>query len=185
MKTALLLIDVQASFPAREYWDDNLTRTWRGRQRALLDGARSAGIPVIRILHQAPGSRGPFDPDNGLVRPLAGFEDAAAAVFHKTAHNAFTDTGLARWLMTRDIRRLVISGIRTEQCCETTARVASDLGFDVDFVGDATLTFPMTRAGRTYTAEEIQARTELVLAERFARIVGTATLLDEWRGHAA
>lgn len=37
------------------------------------------------------------------------------------------------------IRRLVVSGIRTEQCCETTTWHASDLGWAVDYVGEATL----------------------------------------------
>ena len=83
------------------------------------------------------------------------------------------DTGLDGWLRERGIRRLLVAGIRTEQCCETTTRVASDLGYQVDFVSEATLTFPMTdpRSGRTYSAQDIRERTELVLRDRFARIV--------------
>ncbi|MGO7420487.1 cysteine hydrolase, partial [Rhizobium ruizarguesonis] len=47
----------------------------------------------------------------------------------------------------------------------------SDLGYQVDYVGEATLTFPMTDAtGRTWSAREIRDRTELVLSDRFARI---------------
>jgi nicotinamidase-related amidase len=66
---------------------------------------------------------------------------------------------------------VIVSGIRTEQCCETTSRHASDLGYAVDFAGESTLTFPMTdAAGRQWSAAEIRARTELVLAGRFARI---------------
>jgi len=41
------------------------------------------------------------------------------------------------------MRRLIVAGISTEQCCETTARHASDEGFEVDYVGEATLTFAM------------------------------------------
>mgnify|MGYP002040865145 CR=1 FL=1 len=163
MATALLLIDIQASFPARDYWDDALVAPWRERQRALIDAADAAGIPLIRILHEEPGSAGPFDPDHGLIRPLDGFENAAQATFLKRVHNAFTDTTLESWLRERGIMRLIVSGIRTEQCCETTARVASDLGFAVDFVSEATLTFPMTRHGRIWSADEIRARTELSL----------------------
>ena len=59
---------------------------------------------------------------------------------------------------------LLVTGIRTEQCCETTTRHASDLGFAVRYVTDATLTFPMrTRSGRDVSAAEIRERTELVL----------------------
>ena len=79
----------------------------------------------------------------------------------------------------RGITHLFVSGIRTEQCCETTTRHASDLGFDVTYVTEATLTFPMTRAnGRVYTVAEIRERTELVLAGRFARIATAAEALE-------
>jgi nicotinamidase-related amidase len=75
------------------------------------------------------------------------------------------------WLVRHGIRSLIIAGIRTEQCCETTTRHASDSGYQVDYVTEATLTFAMTGPdGRTWSSEEIKARTELVLAGRFARI---------------
>lgn len=183
MTAALLMIDVQASFTARDYWDQALVDPWARGQRALIDAALSANVPLVRIFHEQPGTAGPFDPDQGLVRPLEGFADEAHATFRKRAHNAFTDTCLQDWLEERGIDRIAISGIRTEQCCETTTRVGADLGFTVDFVSDATLTFPMTRNDRTWSADEIRARTELVLANRFARIVDTATLIDEWQGH--
>ena len=179
--TALLLIDVQASFPARDYWVESLAQLWRPKQRALLDAAQANDIPVVRILHEAPGSQGAFDPNNGLIRPLDGFEDTAAVTFNKRAHNAFTDTSLEAWLREHGVERLAISGIRTEQCCETTARVGSDLGFRVDFISDATLTFPMTRHGVTWSADAIKARTELVLEDRFARIISTQEMIDEWQ----
>ncbi|WP_367399057.1 hypothetical protein [Halomonas sp. 707D7] len=87
--TALLLIDVQASFPAREYWVEALAEQWRPQQRALLEAAKAQGIPLVRIFHEAPGSDTPFDPAQGLIRPLAGFEDSADVTFHKRVHNAF------------------------------------------------------------------------------------------------
>jgi hypothetical protein len=78
----------------------------------------------------------------------------------------------------------VISGIRTEQCCETTARVASDLGYQVVFVTEATATMPLghpsVRADapydqvladpRTLPAAVVAERTEYALANRFATV---------------
>src|SRR5262249_46129343 len=85
---------------------------------------------------------------------------------------------LEEWLRGRDIGELLVTGIRTEQCCETTTRHASDLGFGVQFVTDATLTFPMrTRAGRAVSAAELRERTALVLEGRFARIASSAYAL--------
>lgn len=58
------------------------------------------------------------------------------------------------------------------QCCETTARVAADLGYRVTFVTGATATFPVTRpdTGETLPAADIIERTEFALAGRFADI---------------
>ena len=101
MTTALLVIDVQASFLARPYWDATRLGDWPEAQRALIDLAREAGMLMVRIIHTEPGSQGAFDPDNGLTRAMEGFEDPADVTFYKTAHNAFTDTGLDRWLRGR------------------------------------------------------------------------------------
>ena len=99
----------------------------------------------------------------------------ADAVFFKEVHSALygkTASGetLESWLRRHGIEEVVVTGIRTEQCCETTTRHASDAGFRVRFVGDATLTFPMqSRSGRKFSTAEIRERTELVLDGRFAQ----------------
>jgi nicotinamidase-related amidase len=177
--TAVLSIDVQQSFPARPYWREDGVPAFRENITRLIDGATRRGWPVVRILHE--DGEGPFAAASGLVKPLDWMPQTHAVEFVKHVHNAFTDTGLDRWLRTRGISKLIVTGIRTEQCCETTTRVASDLGYEVDFVGDATLTFPMTdpRSGRQFSAAEIRERTELVLRDRFARIAS----VEEALGH--
>uniref|UniRef100_UPI002281194E cysteine hydrolase family protein n=1 Tax=Escherichia coli TaxID=562 RepID=UPI002281194E len=94
--------------------------------------------------------------------------------------NALTESGLDAWLRERDINHLIISGIRTEQCCETTTRHASDDGFKVVFPTDATLTFAMqSPSGKHYTPAEIRDATELVLQGRFARIARAADVFAD------
>ncbi|MEO6064157.1 MAG: isochorismatase family protein [Lysobacterales bacterium] len=168
--TALLSIDVQASFEAAPYWRDDDLPAFRERYLALASGTHRNGWPIVRILHEE--DSGHFSRASGLVRPMDWVTDEPALEIFKGAHNAFTESGLDRWLRQRGIRRLVIAGIRTEQCCETNTRIASDLGYEVDFVTEATLTFPMThaRSGTEYTPDDIKRRTELVLDGRFARI---------------
>ena len=92
-------------------------------------------------------------------------------MFHKRRHSALVGSGLDVWLVENGIRKVIVSGIRTEQCCETTTRHASDLGYEVDYVTEATLTFPMTHAsGTVFNVDDIKKRSELVLSGRFARI---------------
>lgn len=175
--TALIVIDVQESFRHRPYFREEGLPAFLERQQALIDGAKAAGIPVVQVFHVE--ESGPFSEGSGLVAALTPLRIEPDAVFRKRRHSALVGTGLDVWLTKTGIRCLIVSGIRTEQCCETTTRHASDLGFAVDFVGEATLTFPMTDAsGREWSAAEIRTRTELVLAGRFARIATVAEALS-------
>jgi nicotinamidase-related amidase len=167
--TALLVVDVQESFRHRPYWRDSDVPSFVNCLRSLIAGAQSRNISVIQIFHIE--DSGPFSPESGYIVPLQDLSFTADAVFRKRSHSALIGSGLDVWLTQHGIRRLIVCGIRTEQCCETTTRHASDLGYQVDYVTDATLTFPMTdRHGREWTPEQIKARTELVLDGRFARV---------------
>lgn len=178
MKTCLLVIDVQESFRRRPYFSEQDLPAYLAAQNALITAAQAAGTPIVRIFHVD----GPRTPDNafalesGAVRALDGLAPFdAAATFHKSRHSALVGTGLEVWLHQQGIQRLVVSGIRTEQCCETTTRHASDLGYTVDFVTDATLTFDMVQPdGRPLPAADIRGRTATVLKDRFARIATVA-----------
>lgn len=182
--TALLVIDAQESFRHRPYFREEDVASYIERQQALIDGAKAAGFPVIQIFHVE--DAGAFSEASGLVRPLTPLRDEADAVFRKRRHSALIGSRLDVWLTEHGIRRIIVSGIRTEQCCETTTRHASDLSYQVDYVGEATLTFPMTDvSGREWNAAEIRARTELVLADRFARIATVEEALAEPQTRAA
>lgn len=168
--TALIVIDAQESFRARPYYRKDDMPLYLERQQRLIDGAADAGWHILKVLHVE--DEGAFSEGSGMVRTLDPLRLDPTATFRKGRHSALVGSGLDVWLTEHGVRRLVISGIRTEQCCETTTRHAPDLGYTVDFVGEATLTFPMTdAAGRTWSAAEIRARTELVLEDRFARVV--------------
>ena len=175
-KTALVVIDAQESFRHRPYWSNSDVPRFLERLQALIDGARDRGIPVVQIFHIE--ESGAFSLASGHVKTIEGILIRPDAIFHKRSHSALVGSGLDVWLVQHGIRQLIISGIRTEQCCETTTRHASDMGYEVSYVTEATLTFPMTdRRGREWSPEEIKARTELVLDGRFARIVSVEEVL--------
>lgn len=169
MNTALIVIDAQQTFKHTPYWSDSDLPAYLIKQQALIDGCADRGVPIVQIFHV--GAQGPFSvADNH--RTIDGLAISPTVTFKKHVHSAMAGTGLIAWLTAQGINRLIISGIRTEQCCETTTRQASDSGFKVDFVTEATLTFPMqhARSGRQYSTADIRERTELVLETRFARI---------------
>jgi len=185
LKTALLVIDVQESFRSRPYWQADELPAFLANTQALIDACRARGIPVLQVLHREPGEdlSNPFHPASGLVRSMQELTLNADEVFYKEVHSALygrTSGGvtLEKWLRDHGVEEILVTGIRTEQCCETTTRHASDVGFKVRFATDATLTFPMrSRAGRIFSTAEIRERTELVLDGRFAQIVSTAEAL--------
>lgn len=193
MNRALLVIDVQESFRARKSWDLINHPNIAERCNRLVAAARKTGDLVIWVLHTEPGSGGVFDPASGNVRLLEPLQPGdGEPVLTKTSHNAFTTTNLQQILTSHGIGEIVISGIRTEQCCETTARLGSDLGYQVTFVVDATATQQLAAPGlsldrdfdqvindpRTLPAEAVVERTVYALADRFA----TITTLDEFAG---
>lgn len=182
MKACLIVIDVQESFRHRPFFTEADLPAYLAAQNALIEGCAERGIPAVRVLHSdGPAvATNPFSQASGHVRPLEGLAPfEAAATFIKSRHSALVGTGLDVWLTRNGIGRLIVSGIRTEQCCETTTRHASDLGWTVDFVTDATMTWDMTQPdGRTLTAQEIRDRTATVLAGRFASIRTVAQALE-------
>ena len=192
MTRALLVIDVQESFRQRPLWAAISNPGIAADAARLVDAARASGDLVVWVLHSEPGSGTAFDPASGHVRYLAPLAPAPGEPqLVKTSHNAFTTTSLQQLLTQRGITELVICGIRTEQCCETTARVASDLGYQVTFVTEATATNPIAHrdapAGqsveelladpRTLPASAVIERTEYALAGRFATIATIAEVL--------
>ena len=180
MTTALLVIDVQESFHQREDWSRISAPDIAERVGRLVEHTRAHDGEVVWILHVQPGDGTEFDPDRGLVRVLEGLEPRDDEhLVHKTSHNAFTTTNLAQHLTSRGVTEVVVTGIRTEQCCETTARVASDLGYSVRFVIDATATHPLELwdGSGTMSADDVAARTASALHGRFAEVVTVEQVL--------
>ncbi|HEY4452831.1 MAG TPA: isochorismatase family protein [Pseudonocardiaceae bacterium] len=177
MTRALIVIDVQESFQQLPNWAEISDPDIVEKAGRLVDAARAAGDQVIWVLHTEPGSDNVFDPAGGHVRLIDGLKaESGEPTLYKTSHNAFTTTNLAQRLTAAGIRELVICGIRTEQCCETTARVGSDLGYGITFVTEATATQPITIGGKTLGVDEIKERTEFALAGRFATIASIADI---------
>lgn len=181
-QSALLVVDVQDSFKVGPRWEQRSNPQFEANLDRLIRAYREAGLPVFFILHNDPdpGFR-PGDPEVRLMDFLERRESDPLLL--KNTRNSFTSTNLRELLDARGVRRVVVTGISTEQCCETTTRVAADLGYDVDFVTEATMTFPIRNpeTGEELSTDEILRRTEFVLRGRFARIARVAALEEEIR----
>jgi nicotinamidase-related amidase len=188
-RSVLLVIDVQDSFKGdAATWATRNNPGFESNVAKLIEAYRNAELPIVFFLHQSLNPESHFNPRSSFYR----FMDFVSprpdeVVLQKTTISGFASTDLARRLTQWKINRLTVSGIQTEQCCETTTRDASDRGYQVDFVTDATLSFaiPHWAGGPELSPDEVVRRTEYALAGRFANVVSTQDVLDSLRQPAA
>ena len=93
----------------------------------------------------------------------------------------FTGTGLNSWLEENNIDTIVISGYMTQMCCDTTARQAIHLDFNVEFLSDATGTLDISNSAGEISAEELHKAILITQAMRFSKVMSA----DEWIKTAA
>lgn len=150
-KSALLILDMQI------YFLDQNSRAFIPASSAIIPGVsslisafRSKNLPVIFTRHIDSG-----DPDDSMARWWKGsiveetkhseicvdLDTAGCRIFEKSQYDAFNGTPLEEFLQENDVRQLVICGVMTHLCCETTARSAFMRGFDVFFPVDGSASY--------------------------------------------
>ncbi|GGK49199.1 cysteine hydrolase family protein [Salinarimonas ramus] len=179
--TALVLVDVQEAFAEREAAGERRNNPGAGeRIAALLAAFRTAGASVIHVRHasRAEGSR--LRPERpGYAVMECAREVSGEPVLVKSVNSAFIGTDLEERLRAGGIATVTIVGATTNHCCETTTRMAGNLGFEALFVRDATWTFDMPGAdGGTIPAQTIHDVTLANLSGEFARIVTAQEVID-------
>jgi nicotinamidase-related amidase len=179
-KGALLIIDVQQGLAESSLGKRNNPQA-ESNMAALLAAWRQRCWPLVHIRHcstETDSCLRPELPGNAYkdeVKPLPGETE-----FTKTANSAFIGTGLEQFLRKAEIAKLVIVGLTTDHCVSASTRMASDLGFDVTLVGDATAAFERTGFdGMYYSADEIHRVNLVSLDGEFCRVRSTAAILDE------
>ena len=177
---ALLVIDVQKGLAEPSLGERNNPQA-ESNMAALLAAWRQRGWPLIYIRHcstEAASFLRPELPGNAYkdeVMPLPGEIE-----FTKSTNSAFVGTGLEQHLRTAGIARLVIVGLTTDHCVSASTRSASDLGFEVTLVSDATAAFGRTAFDDVYYSGDEIHRVNLVsLDGEFCRVRSTAAILDE------
>ena len=148
---------------------------------ALLDAFRQRGLEVIHVRHDSTESESllrPELPGNAIkneVRPRSG-----ETVIGKQTNSAFIGTDLEAHLHANGIESLVIVGLTTDHCVSASTRMASDLGFDVVLVADATAAFERSGYdGVYYSADTIHQVNLVSLDGEFCRVRSTAQVLSE------
>ena len=170
---------MQRGLDDTDHWGRRNNPACEDNIAALIERWRGAGRPVVFIRHDSVEDDSPLAP--GL--PGNAFKDVVAGdpdlLVRKEVNSAFYGTpDLHAWLQQQGIDEVVICGITTNQCCETTARMAGNLGYRTLFALDATHAFDRADLdGGVIPAEEIARVTAANLEGEFATVVSTATLV--------
>lgn len=179
MQTALLLVDIQNDyFPGGK---NELAEpvAAAGNARLLLDAFRERHMQVIHVKHEStrpsaafflPGTPGAGFYD--LVKPQDG-----EVVITKNFPNSFRATELLSTLRDTKINRLVVCGMMTHMCIDTTVRAAYDHGFEVLLAHDACATKDLTFDGRTIPAEDVHRTFLGAIHSTFAKVIPTEQIL--------
>jgi nicotinamidase-related amidase len=184
---ALVVVDVQKGFDEAGFWgprnnpeaDDNIA--------SLVDVWQATGRPVVFVRHDSPKPQSPLRPGyegndfKEYVEQRRGKGAAGAELLiTKTVNSAFYGTpDLDAWLKAEGISQMVLAGIQTNMCVETTARMGGNLGYEVVVAYDATYTFDLEGPfGWRRSAEEIaQASAVSLQGGGFARVVTTQEIV--------
>lgn len=176
-KTALIIVDVQRDyFSAGALPLDGAERAGDCTQQAL-DAARAQALPIIVVQHVALSPQATFfrpnTPGVALHPCLGTVADNQVVVKHFP--NAFRGTDLKARLDALGVQTVVVAGMMTHMCIDSTVRQAADLGLAVTLLGDATATRALTFNDRTVAAESVQTAVLAALHGTFAEVVTTAS----------
>lgn len=181
MKTALILVDIQNDyFPGGKMeLEGSLDASLKAKE--LLAFFRQRQMPVIHIQHIAirPGATF-FLPDTLGVKIHANVQPLAEeALFQKHYPNSLRDTPLLAALRAEQIDNLVICGMMTHMCIDSTTRAAHDHGFDCLVAGDACATRALSLQGQTIPAAAVHLAFLAALNGSFARVLSTAEIISQ------
>ncbi|MEQ8392916.1 MAG: cysteine hydrolase family protein [Thalassospira sp.] len=152
---ALILIDWQKGFSDLDYWGQRNNPGAEENGAMLLAHWRAKGLPVIHVRHDSTAPQSRLHPDH----PGHAFIDFAVPqadekVYGKFVNSAFIGTTLEADLRARGINQIVLCGISTDHCVNTTTRMGGNLGFDVTIAADACFAFDRKLPdGRVFSAD--------------------------------
>ncbi|QIK63251.1 cysteine hydrolase [Leucobacter viscericola] len=178
---ALIVIDVQQGFDDSAFWGARNNPEAEQNIARLVTVWQAAGRPIVMVRHNSAHPDSPLNAErkgNSLKPFLTSVEPALAIT--KSVNSSFYGTpDLAAWLAEAGISQLVLCGIQTNMCVETTARMAGNLGYDTIVALDACHTFDLTGPdGTVLSADDLTRATATSLhGGRFAKVVSTDELV--------
>jgi nicotinamidase-related amidase len=145
----------------------------------LLERARAAGIPIVRIQHDG-GAGTPYD----IRTEIGQIVDRVAPqgeepVVVKEFPNSFVQTDLHDRLSAGSAHDLILAGFMTHMCVNSTARGAFSLGYSPTVVAGATATRALPGPDGDVPAAMLQASSLAAISDLFGVVVPTSEAIPD------
>ena len=182
MSTALLLVDIQNDYFSNGAMELEGSEAAGRKAGKLLKQFRQNNLPVIHIQHVANRPNATFFlPDTeGVKIHSSVYPLPDEIIFKKHYPSSFRDTPLLSYLQKNNINELVIAGMMTHMCIDTTTRAAFDLGFKCYLAHDACATKSLTFDGQHITAAHVQLAYLAALNGLFAQVESTDVICSRF-----
>ena len=180
-KQALIIIDIQ-----NDYFENGAIELVNPieaslKARQVIDSFREKNLPIAHIQHLSadpinipifvPGTFGSEIHEN--VKPLEGEK-----VIQKYYPNSFKETDLLDFLKANEVTELIITGMMTHMCVDSTTRTAKDLGFECTVIGDACASRDLEINDKIVKAEEVHNAFLSALTFFYAKVQNTKEFLS-------
>ena len=173
MNQALLIIDIQNDYFPGGAMELVGSPEAGAKAGALLQAFRRHAGSIVHMQHVSirPGATFFLPNSKGVEIHQSVRPNQDEAVFQKHYPNSFRDTPLLEHLRKHQVTQLVIAGMMTQMCVDSTTRAAADLGFPCLLARDACATKSLSFGGATVSAENVQAAFLAALNGLFARVL--------------
>lgn len=180
MKKALLIIDIQ-----NDYFENGKMELVGAEEasknaKTILEIFRDKNLPIIHMQHIATSPTATFFLPNTegvkINKNVTPRENEKVIIKHYP--NSFKETELLDYLKREQISELIICGMMTHMCVDSTTRAAFDLGFKSTVIGDACATRDLELDGEKVNAKEVQIAYLSALNGTFAEIQKTSSFIS-------
>lgn len=178
--TALVVIGAQIGFDDEGHFGARSNPSAESNIELLLAAWRSQSWPLVFVAYDSPDQQSPLHPSKDTNRYKSILADVTPSLEVRTSASSafYGEPDLDGWMRANELRSMAICGSPIHTLCESTARMASDLGYEVLYIPDAMHTFDLTAAdGTVVRGREVSRLSAITIGANFGQVVYTAELV--------